>query len=83
MFSSVLLKSSEFKCTEEILTIISMLSVESIFFTPQNKREESDKCKMKFKSIYGDLISLLKVYEEYKKVKGDSNWCWNNFINVN
>eukprot|EP01080_Neovahlkampfia_damariscottae_P004211 gene4211-7548_t len=81
MFSSVLLKSSEFKCTEEILTIISMLSVESIFFSPQNKREESDKSKMKFSSIYGDLISLLKVYDEYKKVKGDSNWCWNNFIN--
>ncbi len=35
LYSLLLLKSEELKCSEEILTIISMLSVENVFFSPR------------------------------------------------
>ena len=39
-YSKALIVSSEFKCLEEMLIVVSMLSVESIFFTPREKLEE-------------------------------------------
>jgi HrpA-like RNA helicase len=40
MYSKALIVSSEFKCLEEMLIVVSMLSVESIFFCPREKLEE-------------------------------------------
>jgi len=40
MYSKALIVSSEFKCLEEMLIVVSMLSVESIFFFPREKLEE-------------------------------------------
>jgi hypothetical protein len=40
MYSKALIVSSEFKCSEEMLIVVSMLSVESIFFSPREKLEE-------------------------------------------
>lgn len=40
MYSKALIVSSEFKCLEEMLIVVSMLSVESIFFSPREKLEE-------------------------------------------
>jgi ATP-dependent RNA helicase DHX8/PRP22 len=40
MYSKALIMSSEFKCLEEMLIVVSMLSVESIFFCPREKLEE-------------------------------------------
>lgn len=81
MFSATLLKAEEYECVSEILTIIAMLSVEAIFYSPSNQREKADKAKGKFASIYGDHITLLKVYREYKAARGDPQWCWGNYIN--
>jgi len=35
--SKMLIKSSEFDCSEEILTIVSMLSVPAIFYRPKDR----------------------------------------------
>jgi pre-mRNA-splicing factor ATP-dependent RNA helicase DHX38/PRP16 len=35
--SKMLIKSCEFNCSSEILTIVSMLSVPSIFFRPKGR----------------------------------------------
>jgi ATP-dependent RNA helicase DHX8/PRP22 len=40
MYSKALIVASEFKCLEEMLIVVSMLSVESIFFSPREKLEE-------------------------------------------
>ena len=52
-----------------MLSIISMLSVESIFYTPRDKKEQAAKAKKKYASIDGDHITLLEVYNEYIKAK--------------
>ncbi|KAG9286822.1 hypothetical protein G9A89_012372 [Geosiphon pyriformis] len=80
-FAKVLLSSKELSCTREAIAVISLLSVDSIFFTPQDKREQAVDAKKKFASPLGDLITLLNVLRGYEEQKGDSQWCRQNFIN--
>ena len=58
-----------------------MMSVENIFVNPQSKREEADAARRHFLSAHGDQMTLLNVYNEYKGVKGNAEWCYRSFIN--
>ncbi|RWS03824.1 putative ATP-dependent RNA helicase DHX33-like protein, partial [Dinothrombium tinctorium] len=80
-FSKIIVMSSELKCTEEILTILSMLYVERIFFIPPNKKEIASEIHKKFISGEGDHIMLLKIYRAYKSANCNPQWCQENFIN--
>nr|CAB3467330.1 unnamed protein product [Digitaria exilis] len=62
MYSKALIVSSEFKCLEEMLIVVSMLSVESIFFSPREKLEEARAARKGFESSEGDHITLVNVY---------------------
>jgi HrpA-like RNA helicase len=68
-------------CTREAIEIVSLLSVESIFFSPQDQREHASEMKKKFISPFGDLITFLNVLRSYEVQKGNSEWCYQNFIN--
>lgn len=46
--AKMLITSCEMKCSEEILTIVSMLSVPAIFFRPKGREEDSDAKREKF-----------------------------------
>jgi len=37
--------------------------------------------KKKFISPFGDLITFLNVLRSYEVQKGNSEWCYQNFIN--
>ena len=50
-------------CTEEILTIVSMLSVPSIFYRPKGREEESDAAREKLLIPESDHLTYLNVYE--------------------
>ncbi|XP_041354256.1 ATP-dependent RNA helicase DHX33-like [Gigantopelta aegis] len=79
--SKTILVSKDFHCSEEILSIVSMLSVESVFFTPQNKRDAALAARKKFVSSEGDTVTLLNIYKAYKSARGDKHWCFENYIN--
>jgi HrpA-like RNA helicase len=87
MYALTLLRAKEFECVQEMLSIIAMLSVETIFFAPYHKRQEANRSKLKFASNTGDHLTLLKVYQEYNAVRKSggatelSKWCMDNFIN--
>ncbi|XP_058774205.1 probable pre-mRNA-splicing factor ATP-dependent RNA helicase DEAH3 [Vicia villosa] len=76
--SKMLLVSPEFNCSEEILSISSMLSVPNCFV---GSREEQKEVKAKFHSTHGDHLTLLNIYRAYKQNKEDLTWCNDNFIN--
>lgn len=78
--SKVLLKSQEFGCVAEILDIISLLSVENIFFSPNDKRELAAEAKKKFISVDGDHLTLFNVLQAYLQSGKDKKWCHQNFI---
>ena len=46
--SKMLIMSEQFGCTEELLTIVSMLSVPAIFFRPKDREQESDAAREHF-----------------------------------
>ncbi|KAL6598776.1 P-loop containing nucleoside triphosphate hydrolase protein [Neocallimastix sp. 'constans'] len=81
-YAKVIIQSEKLGCTKEILSIVSMLSVDSIFYTPQDKREEAAEAKKKFVNFDGDHITLLNVLKGYQDVHGDKDWCYENFINI-
>ncbi|KAI9015269.1 P-loop containing nucleoside triphosphate hydrolase protein [Phycomyces nitens] len=81
-YSKVLIQSQEDGCTLEAIAIVSLLSVDSIFFMPSDKREESSEARRKFLHPDGDHLTLLNVLKAYWEVKGDMEWCKENFINV-
>ncbi|KAN0030404.1 hypothetical protein ACTA71_010169 [Dictyostelium dimigraforme] len=84
MYSKTLIKSMEFECSEEVLIIISILSVESIFFTPKDKKKEVEDVKKIFFSPEGDHITFLNVFREFQKSKPQQQqqWCFDHFINL-
>ena len=61
----------EYGCVEEVLTVVSLLSVDSVLFTPSDKRESAMAARQKFTSTDGDHITLLNMYKAYKAVKGN------------
>ncbi|CAL5210339.1 unnamed protein product [Lathyrus oleraceus] len=75
--SKMLVVSPEFNCSQEILSISSMLSVPNCFV---GSREEQKEVKVKFHSIHGDHLTFLNIYRAYKQNNEDLSWCNDNFI---
>ena len=71
VFAQAILSAQEHSCTHEVLTVVSMLSVDSVLFTPQNKREEAISARKKFLSGDGDHMMLLNIYRAYKGARGN------------
>jgi len=78
--SKMLIASMELGCSEEILTIVAMLSVENIFYRPKEKQNEADQKKARFHQPEGDHLTLLTVYNAWKNNKFSNPWCFENFV---
>lgn len=70
-----ILLSPKFHCTEEILTIVSLLSVDSVLYSPPARRDEVQSVRKKFISSEGDHLTLLSVYRAFKNVSGSKVGC--------
>ena len=68
------------RCSKEVLIIVSMLSVPSVFFRPKDREEESDAAREKFFVPESDHLTLLNVYQRAKQYKFDPEWCTKHFI---
>ncbi|KAI5967139.1 PRP22 [Candida margitis] len=78
--AKTLIKSVDLNCTEEILTIVAMLSVQSIFYRPKDKQNAADQRKARFYSTKGDHLTLLNVYNRWRASNYNKDWCRDNFI---
>ncbi|XP_009628219.1 pre-mRNA-splicing factor ATP-dependent RNA helicase DEAH10 isoform X3 [Nicotiana tomentosiformis] len=95
VYSKALIVASQFGCLKEMLICVAMLSVESIFYAPREKLEESRNALKSFASPDGDHLTLLNVYRaadeffqknkmvnsEEKAEKSLRKWCKDNYIN--
>jgi len=68
------------ECSSEVLIIVSMLSVPSVFFRPKDREEESDAAREKFFVPESDHLTLLNVYLRAKQYKFNPQWCTKHFI---
>lgn len=66
--SKMLLAGRKFGCLDEILTIVSMLSVPSVFFTPKGKKEEAESMREKFIFPESDHLTLLNIFNLWSQV---------------
>jgi ATP-dependent RNA helicase DHX8/PRP22 len=80
--SKMLIMSVHLGCSEEILTIVSMLSVQNVFYRPRDKQSLADQKKAKFHQSEGDHLTLLAVYNSWRNNKFSSAWCYENFVQV-
>lgn len=83
MMSKAILASEKFKCSEEIASIIAMLSVQgSIFYRPKEKKVQADTARASLSAPFGDHLTLLNIWNNWVETGFDSNWCYENFIQV-
>ncbi|TMW45207.1 hypothetical protein DOY81_009714 [Sarcophaga bullata] len=81
MMGKMLLASEKYKCSEEMVTIAAMLSVNSaIFYRPKDKIIHADTARKNFNHINGDHLSLMQVYNQWAETDYSTQWCYENFI---
>ncbi|KAL6525890.1 hypothetical protein OROMI_030285 [Orobanche minor] len=82
--AKMLVVSSDFNCSNEILSISAMLSgllIPNCFIRPREAQKAADEAKARFGHIDGDHLTLLNVYHAYKQNQEDPQWCYENFVN--
>ena len=78
--AKVLIASVDMGCSDEMLSIVAMLSVQNVFYRPKEKQQQADQKKSKFHDPHGDHLTLLNVYNGWKHSHFSSPWCFENFI---
>ncbi|CAH0519864.1 unnamed protein product [Peronospora belbahrii] len=80
--AKMLLFSEQLGCSTEVLVVVSMLSVPSVFFRPKDREEESDGAREKFFVPESDHLTLLNVYQQWEANRHSSQWCSEHFIHA-
>uniref|UniRef100_A0A8C5QM52 RNA helicase n=1 Tax=Leptobrachium leishanense TaxID=445787 RepID=A0A8C5QM52_9ANUR len=81
MLSKMILASEKYGCSEQILTIAAMLSVNNtIFYRPKDKLVHADTARANFTVPGGDHMVLLNVYTQWVECGHSLQWCYENFI---
>ncbi|GAC75786.1 mRNA splicing factor ATP-dependent RNA helicase [Moesziomyces antarcticus T-34] len=78
--SKMLITSVEYGCSVEMLTIVSMLSVPSVFYRPKERQEESDAARERFFVAESDHLTLLHVYNQWRNNGYRDSWCNRHFL---
>ena len=63
--------AQEYGCSEEVVTVIALLSVDSVLFCPASQREKVAAAHAVFHSPHGDHMTLLNIYSAYRAAHGN------------
>ncbi|XP_015894382.1 pre-mRNA-splicing factor ATP-dependent RNA helicase DEAH7 [Ziziphus jujuba] len=80
--AKMLLMGEQLGCVNEVVTIVSMLSVPSVFFRPKDRIEESDAAREKFFIPESDHLTLYNVYQQWEQHDRRGDWCNDHFLHV-
>ena len=80
-FSRVLISSKLFKCTRQVITILSCLSVDSILSSSSKDRDQVNQVLKTHLNHDGDLLTFMNIIQAFKSLKSNGdNWCKENMI---
>jgi ATP-dependent RNA helicase DHX33 len=86
-YARALLASKNYKCSSEVLDLVSLFSAGgNVFYDPSDHREKSLEARKKFDHPTGDHFLLLNVFKAYEALcaqesrKVCSEWCRAHFI---
>lgn len=80
--AKILIMSVDYQCSEEMLTIVSMLSVPTVFYRPKERQEESDAARERFYVAESDHLTLLHVYSQWRNNGFKDSWCNRHFLHA-
>ncbi|KAK7441719.1 hypothetical protein VKT23_016382 [Stygiomarasmius scandens] len=81
MLSKAIISSEQYQCTDEVLTIISMLSESgSLFYRPKDKKLHADQARQNFVRSGGDHFTLLNVWEQWADTNYSQQFCYEQFL---
>lgn len=80
MISKMIIASNQLGCSEEIITIAAILSIQSIWVSVR-RQKELDEAKLRFAAAEGDHVTYLNVYKGFLQSGKSSQWCHRNFVN--
>ncbi|KAF6845256.1 pre-mRNA splicing factor ATP-dependent RNA helicase prp16 [Colletotrichum musicola] len=78
--SKLLITAEEYGCSEEMITIVSMLSVPNVFYRPKERQEEADAQREKFWVHESDHLTYLQVYSAWRSNGCSDGWCIKHFL---
>ncbi|KAJ5939221.1 Pre-mRNA-splicing factor ATP-dependent RNA helicase PRP43 [Penicillium verhagenii] len=81
----MLISSPEFYCSNEMLSIVSLLSCPQVFVRPAAQRKRADEMKDLFAHPDGDHLTMLNVYHAFKGADAQANlkqWCHDHFLSL-
>jgi ATP-dependent RNA helicase DHX8/PRP22 len=79
--AKALIMSVDLGCSDEMLTIVSMISAgPTVFHRPKEKQQQADQKKARFHDPAGDHLTLLNVYNGWKNAGRSDPWCFENYI---
>ena len=80
MLAKAVVASERYGCSEEVLTVVSMLSAgNAVFYRPRDRALLADAARQRF-SAGGDHVALLNVYTECEQSGHSAQWCVDHFV---
>ena len=79
--AKMLLASIEYECVKEVLSLVALLSVRTIFMIPAGRRQEAARQHRRFQVEEGDHISMLNAFESFEECEGDRKFTNKRFLN--
>lgn len=80
--SKLLITADEYGCSEDMITIVSMLSVPNVFYRPKERQDEADTQREKFWVHESDHLTYLQVYSAWKANGHSDGWCVRHFLHA-
>lgn len=81
MLSKAIIGSEVYKCTHEVLIIISMLQESgSLLYRPKDKKVHADKAHRNFIKPGGDHFTLLNIFNQWVDSGYSQQFCYENFV---
>eukprot|EP01104_Vermistella_antarctica_P013743 TRINITY_DN420_c0_g1_i4.p1 TRINITY_DN420_c0_g1~~TRINITY_DN420_c0_g1_i4.p1 ORF type:complete len:514 (+),score=134.85 TRINITY_DN420_c0_g1_i4:160-1701(+) len=78
--SRMIIMAPEYGCSNEIVSIAAMLSVQQCFLRPKEFQREADEAKARFTHTDGDHLTLLNVFHAYMQNGENPRWCYDNYL---
>ncbi|KAF9905756.1 hypothetical protein BX616_000931 [Lobosporangium transversale] len=81
MLAKTLIMAEKYHCTEEIASIVAMLSVQNaVFYRPKDKKLHADKARQNLTKPGGDHLTLLNIWDQWVEANYSIQWCYENFL---
>lgn len=83
MLAKAIVASERYGCSEEMLTVASMLSAgNAVFYRPKDRALVADAARQRFNAggNAGDHVALLNVYTEWEQSGHSTQWCLDHFV---